>query len=100
MHEERYSIPEESFKKIESTKKSGGKIICVGTTSLRVLESAALHAWQPGPNRTHIFIHPPYTFKITNALLTNFHLPKSTLLMLVGAFATPGSTRGIAQMLN
>jgi S-adenosylmethionine:tRNA ribosyltransferase-isomerase len=100
MHEERYSIPEETFQKIEATKKKGGKIICVGTTSLRVLESAALHGWQPGPNRTRIFIHPPYNFKIANALLTNFHLPKSTLLMLVSAFASPNSTSGIPQMLN
>lgn len=100
MHEERYSIPDETFQKIESTKKRGGKIICVGTTSLRVLESAALNAWQPGPGRTNIFIYPPYNFKIVGALLTNFHLPKSTLLMLISAFASPNSTTGIAQMLN
>jgi S-adenosylmethionine:tRNA ribosyltransferase-isomerase len=88
MHEERYEIPEETFQKIEATKKRGGKIIAVGTTSLRVLESAVRDSWCPGPGRTNIFIHPPYEFKIVNALLTNFHLPKSTLLMLVSAFAT------------
>lgn len=100
MHEERYSIPEDTFQKIESTKKRGRKIICIGTTSLRVLESAARNHWQPGPGRTRIFIYPPFDFKIANALLTNFHLPKSTLLMLVSAFASPNSTAGIAQMLN
>lgn len=87
MHEERYEIPEETFQKINETKKRGGKIVCVGTTSLRVLESAARTAWQPGPGRTSIFIYPPFHFKIADALLTNFHLPKSTLLMLVSAFA-------------
>ncbi len=88
MHEERYEIPEETFQKIEATKKHGGKIIAIGTTSLRVLESAARDNWRPGPARTSIFIHPPYEFKIVDALLTNFHLPQSTLLMLVSAFAT------------
>jgi S-adenosylmethionine:tRNA ribosyltransferase-isomerase len=100
MHEERYFIPTDTFQKLDATKKRGGKIICVGTTSLRVLESAARGNWQPGPGRTSIFIYPPFEFKITNALLTNFHLPKSTLLMLVSAFAAPDSTGGIAQILN
>ena len=100
MHEERYFIPADTFQKIESTKKRGRKIICVGTTSLRVLESAALNNWQPGPGRTRIFIYPPFDFKIANGLLTNFHLPKSTLLMLVSAFASPHSTAGIASILK
>src|ERR1051325_5113812 len=100
MYEERYFIRPDTFQKIESTKKRGAKIICVGTTSLRVLESAARDNWQPGPGRTRIFIYPPFDFKIANALLTNFHLPKSTLLMLVSAFASPNSTTGINQMLN
>jgi S-adenosylmethionine:tRNA ribosyltransferase-isomerase len=100
MHEERYFIPPEAFQKIETTKNRGGRIICVGTTSLRVLESAKRDHWQPGPGRTSIFIYPPFEFKITNALLTNFHLPKSTLVMLVSAFASPNSTTGIAQILH
>jgi len=100
MHEERYEIPAETFQKIEATKKRGGKIICVGTTSLRVLESAIRANWQPGPGRTRIFIYPPFEFKIADALLTNFHLPKSTLLMLISAFATPNSTEGIQKILH
>jgi S-adenosylmethionine:tRNA ribosyltransferase-isomerase len=94
MHEERYEIPEETFQKINETKSRGGKIVAVGTTSLRVLESAARDNWKPGRGRTRIFIYPPFQFKIVDQLLTNFHLPKSTLLMLVSAFAAPGSLDG------
>jgi S-adenosylmethionine:tRNA ribosyltransferase-isomerase len=100
MHEERYEIPPETFDKLEATKKNGGRIVCVGTTSLRVLESAANSNWQPGAGRTRIFIYPPREFKIADALLTNFHLPKSTLLMLIAAFAAPGSTDGIPKILE
>jgi S-adenosylmethionine:tRNA ribosyltransferase-isomerase len=100
MHEERYEIPDATFSKIETTKQRGGRVIAVGTTSLRVLESAALNNWRPGRGRTKIFIYPPYNFKITGGLLTNFHLPKSTLLMLVSAFAAPGSTDGIQKILG
>jgi S-adenosylmethionine:tRNA ribosyltransferase-isomerase len=100
MHEERYEIPADTFEKIEATKKRGGKIICVGTTSLRVLESAARTDWQSGVGRTRIFIYPPFDFKIADGLLTNFHLPKSTLLMLVSAFASPNSTDGIEKILR
>lgn len=100
MHEERYFIPEQAFDKIQAAKKRGGKVICVGTTSLRVLESAAQSNWRPGPGRTRIFIYPPFEFKLADSLLTNFHLPKSTLLMLVSAFASPNSTAGIQQMIN
>jgi len=100
MHEERYSIPIDTFQKIEATKRNGGKIICVGTTSLRVLESASKNAWQSGPGRTNIFIYPPVNFKIVDALLTNFHLPKSTLLMLISAFASPNSTAGTRKILT
>lgn len=99
MHDERYEIPEETLGKIAATKASGNRVVCVGTTSLRVLESAALRSWKPGANRTGIFIYPPFEFKVADALLTNFHLPKSTLLMLVSAFAAPGSTDGIRKML-
>ncbi len=100
MHEERYEIPQETFQKIEATRATGGRIVAIGTTSLRVLESAALNNWNPGPARTRIFIHPPYNFKIVNALLTNFHLPQSTLLMLVSAFAAPGSLAGREKILH
>jgi len=72
----------------------------VGTTTLRVLESAVRTNWRSGPGRTNIFIYPPFDFKIADALLTNFHLPKSTLLMLVSAFATPNSLEGREKILH
>ena len=89
MHSEYYNISEEAARTINETKKTGGRIICVGTTSLRTIESAAdengmLRAVN---GDTDIFIYPGYTFRITDALITNFHLPKSTLLMLVSALA-------------
>jgi S-adenosylmethionine:tRNA ribosyltransferase-isomerase len=99
MHEERYEIPEATFQRINETKSRGGKIIAVGTTSLRVLESAISENWKAGPGRTRIFIYPPFEFKMVDALLTNFHLPKSTLLMLISAFAAPGSLTGREKIL-
>jgi S-adenosylmethionine:tRNA ribosyltransferase-isomerase len=75
----------------------------VGTTTLRVLESVAMrHGGRlvAGAGATNIFIHPPHKFRIVDALLTNFHLPGSTLLMLVSAFASPGSTAGIDTVLE
>ena len=89
MHSEYYEIDPDQAELINETKKNGGRIIAVGTTSCRTLESAA----QPdgtiaaGNGWTDIFIYPGYTFKIMDALITNFHLPESTLLMLVSAFA-------------
>ena len=90
MHNEIYCISEITAKAIADTKQAGGKIIAIGTTSLRALESAALI--KPinnlaGEGDTSIFITPGFEFKIVDQLLTNFHLPKSTLLMLVSAFA-------------
>lgn len=89
MHSEFYRIEEEQAQLINDTKAAGGRVICVGTTSCRTLESAAddkgiLHA---GSGWTDIFIYPGYRFKMMDALITNFHLPESTLLMLVSAFA-------------
>lgn len=89
MHTEFYQIDEDQAALINSVRKNGGRIICVGTTSVRTLESAAdengcLHA---GSGETNIFIYPGYRFRITDALITNFHLPESTLIMLVSAFA-------------
>ena len=88
MHCEFFSISESAAEKINFAKKSGKKIVAIGTTSLRVLESAADENGlvKPMSAHTEIFIHPPYKFKITDILLTNFHLPKSTLFMLVCAF--------------
>lgn len=108
MHSELYVIPYETAMLIETTRMAGGKITAVGTTVLRALESAALRSAEQskasakndkteamgtnihalaGPGETSIFITPGYEFKVADRLLTNFHLPKSTLLMLVSAFA-------------
>ena len=88
MHSEIYHISPETAALIEATKSQGGKIVAVGTTSLRALESAAQHGkLKSGQGETDIFITPGFQFKIVDKLLTNFHLPKSTLLMLVSAFA-------------
>jgi S-adenosylmethionine:tRNA ribosyltransferase-isomerase len=154
MHEERFELSDESARIINEAKRSGRRVIAVGTTSMRVLETAksetsspqrnakntkiredrvslrsscslaanpeseirrpeshaaiqhplsgntqhatrnTQHALAPGSGKTRIFIHPPYDFKIADALLTNFHLPRSTLLMLVSAFAAPNEIRG------
>ncbi len=85
MHSEWFSIPEETQELIKQTKSAGGKVIAVGTTSLRALESSAAFGIQEG--ETKLFITPGYEFKVIDQLITNFHLPCSTLLMLVSAFA-------------
>jgi S-adenosylmethionine:tRNA ribosyltransferase-isomerase len=95
MHRERYVLPQETVTAIEETRAAGGRIVAVGTTTLRTLESAArqgtLHA---GSGETDLFILPGFEFRVVDLLLTNFHLPKSTLLMLVSAFA------GLANIRN
>jgi S-adenosylmethionine:tRNA ribosyltransferase-isomerase len=89
MHSELYIVEEDQAKIINDTKAAGGRVICVGTTSCRTLESATDEngILQPGSAWTNIFIYPGYTFKIMDGLITNFHLPESTLIMLVSAFA-------------
>ncbi|PKO66394.1 MAG: tRNA preQ1(34) S-adenosylmethionine ribosyltransferase-isomerase QueA [Betaproteobacteria bacterium HGW-Betaproteobacteria-17] len=88
MHSERYTIPQATIDAIAETRARGGRVVAVGTTSLRALEAAAQHgALHAGANETDIFITPGYRFQVVDALITNFHLPKSTLLMLVSAFA-------------
>lgn len=88
MHEEAYIISQQASDTINQAKQAGKRIVAVGTTSLRTLEAASQSgALQAGSGRTDIFITPSYQFKMTDALLTNFHLPKSTLLMLVSALA-------------
>ncbi|MDO9238203.1 MAG: tRNA preQ1(34) S-adenosylmethionine ribosyltransferase-isomerase QueA [Aquabacterium sp.] len=90
MHSEWFDVPASTVAAIQATKAAGGRIVSVGTTTLRALESAALHA-QPsqildaGSRDTDIFITPGFNFKVVDVLITNFHLPKSTLLMLVSA---------------
>ena len=95
MHHEWFSIPEQTLQAIEETKKIGGRVIAVGTTSLRALESHALS--QESSGNTNLFITPGFVFKTVDCLLTNFHLPKSTLLMLVSAFAGMDNIRSAYQ---
>jgi len=89
MHAEYYEISEEASTAIAETKRRGGRVIAVGTTTTRCLESAAEEDGKvsPGSGWTEIFIYPGYRFKVINGLVTNFHLPKSTLLMMVSALA-------------
>ncbi len=89
MHCEHYMIPKETADIINKTKKEGGRVICVGTTSCRTLESAATAYGEikECSGDTEIFIYPGYKFKCMDGLITNFHLPESTLIMLVSAFA-------------
>ncbi len=94
MHTESYEVTPETAKIINDTKASGGRVICVGTTSCRTVESSAVrkadctgYEVKPGSGETDIFIYPGYEFKIMEGLITNFHLPESTLVMLVSAFA-------------
>ena len=89
MHSEHYEIPEETARLISEAKKNGGRVIAVGTTSCRTLESVATFYGEikPCEGFTDIFIYPGYEFKVLDGLITNFHLPESTLIMLVSAFA-------------
>lgn len=89
MHSEFYMVEEEAAKKVNDAKEAGGRIICVGTTSCRTIESAAGEDGnlKAGNGWTDIFIYPGYRFKLLDALITNFHLPESTLVMLVSALA-------------
>ena len=89
MHSEHYEVTRETADMINRTKENGGRVICVGTTSCRTVESAADECGrvQPGCGDTEIFIYPGYRFKVLDCLITNFHLPESTLVMLVSALA-------------
>ena len=89
MHTEFYQVTKEEADKINKAKQAGGRIVCVGTTSCRTIESAADEngVLKPGQGDTDIFIYPGYSFKMMDVLITNFHLPESTLLMLVSALA-------------
>ncbi len=88
MHSEWYRIPEATVQALERTRSRGGRVCAVGTTSLRALESAAASgSVVAGSGETRLFIRPGYRFRVAQRLLTNFHLPRSTLLMLVAAFA-------------
>ncbi|MBP5249524.1 MAG: S-adenosylmethionine:tRNA ribosyltransferase-isomerase, partial [Lachnospiraceae bacterium] len=89
MHTESYQVLESEAKKINDAKAAGGRLICVGTTSTRTIETVADEngVIRPGSGDTQIFIYPGYKFKALDCLITNFHLPESTLIMLVSALA-------------
>ncbi len=89
MHTEHYSVPQTTADLIEKVKNNGGRIICVGTTSCRTLESSAAKNGKvtAGSADTNIFIYPGYKFNVMDGIITNFHLPESTLIMLISAFA-------------
>jgi len=100
---EPYCIPAATIEALRQTRRNGGRIIAVGTTSLRTLEGAGIDLAATTPasdlcGLTHLFVYPPAQFRVVDALMTNFHIPKSSLLMLVAAFAAPGSMDGIAFM--
>ncbi|MGB7767241.1 MAG: tRNA preQ1(34) S-adenosylmethionine ribosyltransferase-isomerase QueA [Verrucomicrobiia bacterium] len=95
MHEERFELDEATAHTVNEAKVAGRRVIAVGTTTVRVLESVAAQnggKLAKTAEKTGIFIYPPFQFQIVDGLLTNFHLPRSTLLMLVSAFAAPGPT--------
>ncbi len=99
MHLETGSVPAHTAEALNAVRARGGRIICVGTTSLRLLESAASEdgAIQPWSGSTGIFITPGYRFRVADILMTNFHLPRSTLLMLVSAFAGIDTIKNVYQ---
>ncbi len=107
MHEERYELSEKTARAINEAKRAGRRVVAVGTTTVRVLETLAARSTEAsrvplaaGAGKTRIFIHPPHNFNVVDVLLTNFHLPRSTLLMLVSAFAAPQETSGRELMLS
>jgi S-adenosylmethionine:tRNA ribosyltransferase-isomerase len=87
MHAEWGEVPAEVCRRLNAVRRAGGRIVAVGTTTTRLLESATDGDFRPFVGETNIFIYPGYRFKAIDALVTNFHLPRSTLLMLVSAFA-------------
>ncbi|MFP6827995.1 MAG: tRNA preQ1(34) S-adenosylmethionine ribosyltransferase-isomerase QueA [Gammaproteobacteria bacterium] len=89
LHKERATVPEDLCERIEQTKAAGGRIVAVGTTTVRALESAALGGeLAPFDAETDLFIYPGFRFRVVDAIVTNFHLPESSLLMLIAAFAS------------
>lgn len=93
MHSEYFEIEKDQIEKILKAKKDGKRIIAVGTTTTRVLETLALNKFKELSGKTDIFIYPPYKFEVVDALITNFHLPKSTLLSLICAFVSYPNTK-------
>jgi S-adenosylmethionine:tRNA ribosyltransferase-isomerase len=88
MHSEWFEVPQATVEAVERTRAAGGRVVAVGTTTLRALEAASLAGGlQAGASETSLFITPGFRFRVVDRLITNFHLPRSTLLMLVSAFA-------------
>jgi S-adenosylmethionine:tRNA ribosyltransferase-isomerase len=101
MHAEWYELSPPAAEAITGARRAGRRIVAVGTTAVRVLETAAgAGRLRPGAGWTDLFIRPPAEFRAVDALLTNFHLPRSTLLMLVAAFCSPGTTDGVPMILD
>jgi S-adenosylmethionine:tRNA ribosyltransferase-isomerase len=102
MHEEWYELPAPAAAALSQAREEGRRIVAVGTTSVRVLETVARRfgRLEPAGGWTDLFLYPPARFEAVDALVTNFHLPRSTLLMLVAAFCSPGSTAGIRTLLS
>ena len=97
LHEESFELGADAAGRINAARSAGRRVVAVGTTCVRVLEHVAAHhdgALVACRGRTAIFIYPPFSFRVVDGLITNFHLPRSTLLMLVSALAAPGSTAG------
>ena len=87
LHAERFEVSPELCEQIERTRAAGGRVVAVGTTSVRALESSAIGGLEPSSGETALFIYPGFEFQVVDAIVTNFHLPESSLLMLVAAFA-------------
>ncbi len=102
MHAEWFELTRPTAERLNHARHNGRRIVAVGTTSVRVLETVAAKKdeFEPSEGWTDLFIYPPAEFRATNALITNFHLPRSTLLMLVAAFCWPGGTGGIETILS
>jgi S-adenosylmethionine:tRNA ribosyltransferase-isomerase len=101
MHAERYELSPNAAEQINRARAAGRRIVAVGTTCVRLLEHAASEGeFHAGSGQTRLFVTPPFNFRVVNALITNFHLPESTLLMLVSAFADPGGMRGRPMVLE
>jgi S-adenosylmethionine:tRNA ribosyltransferase-isomerase len=103
LHAEHFEVSSASAQTINSARAAGRRIVAVGTTTARTLEHLAAQSGGPiiaGVGTTNLFIHPPFDFRVVGALVTNFHLPRSTLLMLVSAFAAPGSLTGRATLMQ
>jgi len=102
MHEEWYELSAETAAQLNAARDTGRRIVAVGTTSLRVLETLARRGdrFEPDVGWTSLFVYPPAEFGAAGAMITNFHLPRSTLLMLVAAFSSPGNIDGVKRILD